>query len=159
MAFLDKTGLERLWAHIVSKFVTREEFNNMSVENFNGIVPIENGGTASETVMGAITTLGIQAGKVSNGGNTDAQDTKDIKVTFPTPYTEGVTPIVVVGFATTSTAYGMGRCSCTAMNITNTGFTIRFYNYDANARNPYYSWISFGNDSMIPDAAPETTEE
>lgn len=53
MAFLDKTGLERLWTHIVAKFVSREEYENTSVENLTGVLPIGNGGTNSDTVKGA----------------------------------------------------------------------------------------------------------
>lgn len=53
MAFLDKTGLERLWAHITAKFVSREEYENTSMENLTGVLPVGNGGTNSDTVEGA----------------------------------------------------------------------------------------------------------
>lgn len=33
MAFLDKNGLEKLWAHIVSKFATKEELQDIDVQD------------------------------------------------------------------------------------------------------------------------------
>lgn len=135
----------------------RELFMGASEDSDEGgtVMPMYRGGTGAADASGALSNFGIQYGYASNGGNTESQKTKDIQITFPKPYPAGVVPIVVVSFATTSTAYGMGRCSCTAIERSNTGFTIRFYNYDGNSRNPRYCWIAIGTPGDQPDAPNE----
>ena len=69
------------------------------------------------------------------------QNYADKIVTFSRPFKS--TPVVVCNFGGASTAYQMGNVSCTAMNISTTGFTIRVWNADTTSREPRINWIAF----------------
>lgn len=86
----------------------------------------------------------VQSGYVTAAGNTAAGSYVDVAVTFPAAFAEGTTPAVVVGFASASTAGTFGRCSCAVVTgtVTNTGFTLRFFNGDSSNRNPGFVWIA-----------------
>lgn len=54
MAFLDNTGVERLWQHIIAKLG-----NKMNADQ---VIPIEQGGTGATTVVEARNHMGISSG-------------------------------------------------------------------------------------------------
>jgi len=88
----------------------------------------------------------IQCGNVAALGNTSSGSYKDAVVTFPKAFAAGTTPFVMVGFASGSTSGNFGR-GCVAVlpgSVTNTEFTLRFFNGDSSARNPEFVWIAIG---------------
>jgi len=88
----------------------------------------------------------LQCGSVSSLGNTSGGSYKNKEITFPKAYAPGTIPVVMVGFASSSTAGNFGR-GCVAVllgSVTNTGFTLRYYNGDSSARNPEFVWIAIG---------------
>lgn len=54
-------------------------------------------------------------------------------------------PHVIIGFESTSTASGFGRCSCSAYNVTATSFYARIFNADTTSRSPNLVWIAIGS--------------
>ena len=85
--------------------------------------------------------VGVLSGVVtSNTANANAYTDKT--VTFGTTFAE--VPVVVVGFATDSTAAGMGGLSVSVSARSTTGFTIRFYNNTGTSRTPPVTWIAVG---------------
>lgn len=99
-------------------------------------------------MYGGIADFGgsIQCGNVAALGNTSSGSYKDATVTFTTAYASGTTPFVMVGFASSSTSGNFGR-GCVAVlpgSVTNTGFTLRFFNGDSSARNPEFNWFAIG---------------
>lgn len=88
--------------------------------------------------------LGFQSGYVPAVGTTSSNSYKDIKVTFDHPFAAGLTPIVLTTFFTQSTAGYFGRCCVAAYAVSNTGFTMRFYNGDSSGRNPGFYWLAIG---------------
>lgn len=84
---------------------------------------------------------GVQSG-IETGNRAEANAYTDKAVTFPKTFAEA--PVVVVSFATDSTAAAMGGLSVSAINRTTTGFTIRFFNNTNTARVPPVSWIATG---------------
>ena len=93
---------------------------------------IVEGGISGVFDAGHVAALGNTA-----GGSVAAADVSFNK-TFSSP------PIVVAGFVTGSTAGSFGRCVVSVNNITETGFSLRFYNGDSSNRNPSFNWIAFG---------------
>lgn len=53
-------------------------------------------------------------------------------------------PHVIIGFESTSTASGFGRCSCSVYNVTATSFYARIFNADTTSRSPNLNWIAIG---------------
>ena len=104
-----------------------------------------NGGIESVgNVINALFALGIQAGYVAAVGNTSGGSYKDIYVTFEHPYAAGTLPIVIPCFFTQSTAGSFGRGNVSTYAVSNTGFTMRFYNGDSSNRNPGFFWLALG---------------
>lgn len=88
----------------------------------------------------------IQCGNVAALGNTSSGSYKDAVVAFPKAFAAGTTPFVMVGLASGSTSGNFGR-GCVAVlpgSVTNTEFTLRFFNGDSSARNPEFVWIAIG---------------
>jgi len=88
----------------------------------------------------------LQAGVIQPVGMTGSGRCTDIPVMFKQPFAPGTVPVVVVGFQATSTAGPFGRC-CVAVlpdSVSNSGFTMRFYNGDSAARDPAFSYIALG---------------
>lgn len=90
--------------------------------------------------------VNVRAGHIDAVGNTASGNYVDVPVTFSTAFSAGITPTVVVGFSTTSTAGTFGRCSCAVVTgaVTNSGFTLRFFNGDSSNRNPAFDYIAIG---------------
>lgn len=88
----------------------------------------------------------IQAGVVPGVGMTGGGNCSDIPVKFPQPFAEGIVPVVVAGFQSSSTAGQFGRCSVSVVqdSVSNEGFTLRFHNGDTAGRDPSFTWIAFG---------------
>lgn len=53
-------------------------------------------------------------------------------------------PHVIIGFKSSSTASGFGRCSCSVYNVTATSFYCRIFNADTTSRSPDLEWIAIG---------------
>lgn len=53
-------------------------------------------------------------------------------------------PHVIIGFESSSTASGFGRCSCSVYNVTATSFYARIFNADTTSRSPDLAWIAIG---------------
>lgn len=105
----------------------------------------ENGGTGVESIdqlLGALGTLKIQAGYKAALGSTAAGAYKDGSVEFWSPFV--APPVVVIGFETTSTAGTFGCCSVAVTDVTEYGFSFRFFNGDSANRNPKFQWIAAG---------------
>ena len=90
--------------------------------------------------------LGVQAGSIAAGGNLASGSYRDVAVTFPYAYPSGTTPVVVVGFDSASTAGNFGRCCCAVLtgSVTNTGFTLRWFNGDSGNRDPGFAYVAVG---------------
>lgn len=86
----------------------------------------------------------IQAGAIEALGNTAGGSTQDGEVVFAKPFAEGTTPVVIIGFQSSSAAGSFGRCSVSVISASNTGFDFRFFNGDDSNRNPGYAYIAFG---------------
>ena len=72
MAFLDNTGLERLWQHIIARFANREDLEIMRegniLDNSNFLTPIRQREDFRRS--GSITiTMGGTSGGASGGGS------------------------------------------------------------------------------------------
>lgn len=85
----------------------------------------------------------IQSGIVI-GSNVPSGSYKDFNVTFPEAF--GTAPDVMVCLKSASTGSGMGKISCSAINESKTGFTIRAFNGDSTGREPDYRWIAVAKD-------------
>lgn len=82
----------------------------------------------------------IDAGTGGHSVSVSASSYSDLNITFNVTFKS--VPIVVVGFNTTSTAGGFGRCSCAVLNVTTTGCTVRVFNGDTTTREPAIRWIA-----------------
>ena len=107
---------------------------------YGGIAQI---GDAGQDVL---KVLGIQAGSVS-GSSTTSGKTADYTVTFDEPY--ATPPVVVIGMMLEGNlvdSYYAGRLSCALVSVSETGFTVRSYNYTASstAVNIGFTWSAFG---------------
>lgn len=85
----------------------------------------------------------IQSGIVV-GSNVPSGSYKNFNVTFPEAF--GTAPDVMVCLKSASTSSGMGKVSCSAINESKTGFTIRAFNGDSTGREPDYRWIAVAKD-------------
>lgn len=83
----------------------------------------------------------IQAGN-TNGEAVAAKSYTDVAITFARPFASA--PNVVVGFSTQTSGYKMGGLSCSARDVTDTGFTIRVFNSTDEDRTPSEQWIAVG---------------
>ena len=94
--------------------------------------------------------MNLQAGTVMNTGKVAAGNCADFPVTFQRPFAAGTEPTVVVGFASNSTAAKFGACAVAVIpeSVTNTGFTIRFFNGDVSGRNPNFTYIALGTPAI-----------
>lgn len=108
------------------------KYLNLEYGTTYGSVPMVDAAKAVAAQSGTIapSSTGVAAG--------DASDLRS--VTFPTPYDSA--PNVVVGFGTTTSAGGFGRCSVAVNSVSATGFTYRIFNGDTTARNPGICWIA-----------------
>lgn len=105
----------------------------------------ESGGTgvkSMDALLGALGTLKIQAGNTAALGNTAGGAYKDGYEEFWSPFT--VAPVVVIGFDSTSTSGTFGCCSVAVTEVTESGFSFRFFNGDTSNRNPSFQWIAAG---------------
>lgn len=84
--------------------------------------------------------LVTKAGTISALGNTAPGEYKDGYCEFATPF--GIPPIVVICFKSSSSSGTFGRCTVSVMDVTENGFSFRFFNGDASNRNPEYNWIA-----------------
>lgn len=90
--------------------------------------------------------LNFIGSRIQNDGGREADITVpansyvDVPVTFNRTFTTA--PNVVVSFESASTAGAMGGLSCGAINITQTGFTIRAFNNTSSQRAPAVQWIA-----------------
>lgn len=82
----------------------------------------------------------VDAGTASLSSSVASGAYGDVTVSFHKTFE--IAPNVVVGFMSTSTGATFGRCSCAAHSITTTGCTIRMFNGDTVARQPYFYWIA-----------------
>ena len=108
------------------------EFINLEYGTTYGSVPMVDAAKAVAAQSGTVapSSTGVAAGSAS-----------DLRsVTFPTTYDS--VPNVVVGFSSTTSAGGFGRCSVAVNSISATGFTYRIFNGDTTARNPGIYWIA-----------------
>lgn len=95
----------------------------------------------SVPMVDAAKAVAAQSGTVQPSTGVPAGSASDLRsVTFPTPYDSA--PNVVVGFISTTSAGGFGRCSVAVNDISATGFTYRIFNGDTTARNPGICWIA-----------------
>ena len=118
--------------------------NAMGLGNTTGALPVANGGTDATTAAGARANLGLRAGQASLSAA--AGGYVDQAVMFDAPYPAGVVPVVVVGFCQDSTTAAMGSGACGVVNnsVSNTGFTIRFWNDTGGQQSPCVNWIAVG---------------
>ena len=79
---------------------------------------------------------------VATGNTAAANAYTDKAVSFGKTFAE--VPVVVAGFATDSTAAGMGGLSVSVAARSTTGFTLRFYNNTGTNRTPPVAWIAAG---------------
>ena len=101
------------------------------------------GGTGVTSIEELRLLLGvgkIQSGTIGAMGNTAGGSYKDGSHDFYTPF--AAPPTVVIGFQSTSSAASFGKCSVAVMDVTETGFTFRFFNGDDTNRNPHFTWIA-----------------
>lgn len=89
-------------------------------------------------------TVDFTIGQLQIGSNVPSGSYKDFNVTFPEAF--GATPSVMVCLKSASTGSGMGKVSCSAINESKTGFTIRAFNGDSTGREPDYRWIAVAKD-------------
>ena len=95
-----------------------------------------NGSDALGLLSLAIDTGYVNATKLSNNS------TADVSVTFDSTF--GSTPVVVACLSGVSTAYQYGLISVGVVSVSSTGFTLRFYNAGAGAREPSARWVAVG---------------
>lgn len=69
-----------------------------------------------------------------------ANSYKDLAVSFDTSFSS--TPKVVCSIYSTSTAGAIGSLTCSALNVTTTGFTVRVFNAGSASRSPAVDWIA-----------------
>ena len=105
----------------------------------------ESGGTgvkSIEELLGVLRTLKTQAGYKYALGNTASGEYRDGSVEFWWPFT--TPPVVVIGFDSTSASGTFGRCCVAVTEVTESGFSFRFFNGDSANRNPNFQWIAVG---------------
>lgn len=86
----------------------------------------------------------IQAGVVPSMGATAGGSVDEIAIQFPEPFAQETTPVVVIGFKSSSSAANFGKCSVAVVSASHLGFVFRFFNGDTSSRSPDYSYIAFG---------------
>ena len=72
-----------------------------------------------------------------------ANNYKDLTVSFDTTFSS--TPKVVCSIYSTSTAGAIGSLSCSALDVTTTGFKVRVFNAGSAQRSPAVDWIAINN--------------
>jgi hypothetical protein len=120
---------------------------------------------ADMDLSGALTVGSVTAGAVSSSGNVTAagkliganldagSDTATTAASGSTTTktvsfnkTFAAAPKVVVGFtydnSATGTTNSFGNCAISAVNITTTGFTAKFYNGSGTQKTPTFDWIA-----------------
>lgn len=86
----------------------------------------------------------VQTGAMSVPAS--ANSYADYNVTFPELFMHA--PLVVCGLRSTSTSPTMGSVSVAAIDVSNSGFTIRVFNASASNKSPVATWIAVG-DSLV----------
>lgn len=88
------------------------------------------------------TEFTVQCGRTSAATTRPGQVT-DLSVTFDRAFTK--TPHVIVGLYSGSSGADMGYVSVSAINVSTTGFTCRFFHAaGSNNRSPNANWAAFG---------------
>lgn len=87
-------------------------------------------GTRLSRIQGGV----VPAVQVSAGSYTD------VSVTFPREY--DTVPSVICGIYSSSTAGAIGSFTISAINITTTGFTARYFNNSSSERTPAGRYIA-----------------
>ena len=108
--------------------------------------------TGNASVGGNITATGEVHGsnifKIAHGKITDNNaPANGYQSIGPVSYSStGFTsaPHVIIGFESSSTSSGFGRCSCSVYNVTATSFYARIFNADTTSRSPNLNWIAIG---------------
>ena len=95
-----------------------------------------------DELLSALHIQRMQVGYAAALGNTAAGAYKDGYVEFWWPFT--VPPVVTIGFESTSTSGTFGRCCVAVTDVTESGFSFRFFNGDSANRNPNFQWIAVG---------------
>lgn len=86
----------------------------------------------------------IQGGSVT-AIEVPANSYTDVSVTFAKPFSSA--PSVICGIYSSSTAGAIGSFTVSAINITATGFTARYFNNSSSARTPAGRYIAIPIDS------------
>lgn len=89
-----------------------------------------------------LTQIGIQSG-VTEQTTVSSNSYKDVEVTFPNAYADAE-PMVMVCFASGSTAGYFGRVGVSVVSRSQTGCTVRIFNGDSSNRSPRVNWMAFG---------------
>lgn len=93
-------------------------------------------------VSGKLTAANLAAGS-DTAATATAGATSTKSISFGKTFTSA--PIVVVGFTFDNTATGdnsFGRCAISALSVTPTGFTAKFYNGSGSQKTPSFNWMA-----------------
>lgn len=93
-------------------------------------------------VSGKLTAANLAAGS-DTAATATAGATSTKSISFGKTFTSA--PIVVVGFTFDNTATGdnsFGRCAISALSVTTTGFTAKFYNGSGSQKTPSFNWMA-----------------
>lgn len=83
----------------------------------------------------------VAYGNVGDTGPTvNANSYKDVSVSFNTTFPS--TPRVIISLRSSSTSSEIGLMTVSAINVTTTGFTARFFNAGSSGRSPNAEWVA-----------------